>query len=141
MQKTELLEKLEELDEFMQYVISSLDEVEGITESQKSVLTQSKGGVSTALTLIKGGKDLPPAPSAAPQALPKPKKGATVKYLMNLDGTFKEAKGRVVSDFAKMYAERLDLLSDGVKNDAAKMAGLHPSNYIRALKRATQSGE
>ena len=142
--KAEFIKKLTELGEYVQYVIDEGHEVDDVTQSQLAVLEQGKNTLNTARTLIEKGTELPPAappPVAPPAATPDPGDplAPVIPYDMNLEGTFKVAKSRVVADFAEAYSNRLTIIANGNQSEAARVAWLHVANYKRALRRARDS--
>ena len=114
----------------------------GIGTSHAALLAQSLSILTTTQTLIKAGEVF--TPSKPPELPPVYENQGEVyaeihQYKMYLAGSFKSAKCRIVADFTEAYYSRLTQITNGDLTEAAQLAGLHRSNYLRTLKRAQES--
>jgi DNA-binding NtrC family response regulator len=147
MNKVELVNKMSEIAEFMDYVVQ-IAKSQAVSEGLSADQLEHMEELRTLWFLMKcyietGVK--PAQPGTAPENeytdAPDPVIYGTeaddkIKYIMRLDGAYKVAKNRLIKDFSEAYSSRLLKLANGNKSEAARMAGVEVSNFKRSMKRA-----
>ena len=109
--------------EYVEHIGGHISGLEGATEAHRKMFYEGLELMRNAVDLLKAKQPVPPRKVLPPED-PQPEDGPNVNYVMNLEGTFKEAKGRVVADFAENYADYLARITEDSAVKSAKIAGL-----------------